>query len=60
MIGVISNDAFGFPYIGNQDNLAQKRLVIMKTERKFESLYINKDHSEQFRNHSDSGFYILR
>ena len=60
LIGVISNEKFGFPYNSNQDNLAQKRLFIMKTERKFESLFLNKDHSEKFRNRSDSGFYILR
>ena len=60
MIGIISNESFGFPYSGNPDALAQKRLVIMQTERKFENLYINNESCEHIRNFTDSGFYILR
>ena len=60
MIGVISDDAFGFPYSGKEDALAQKRLVIMKTERKFENIYITESNVDYQHNSTDNGFYFLR
>ena len=60
MIGVISDDAFGFPYSGKEDALAQKRLVIMKTERKFENIYITESYVDYQNNFTDNGFYFLR
>ena len=60
MIGVISDDAFGFPYSGREDALAQKRLVIMKTKRNFGNIYINESYVDYQNNFSDNGFYFLR
>ena len=60
MIGVISDDAFGFPYSGREDALAQKRLVIMKTKRNFENIYIKESSIDYQNNFTDNGFYFLR
>ena len=60
MIGVISDDAFGFPYSGREDALAQKRLVIMKTKRNFENVYIKESSIDYQNNFTDNGFYFLR
>ena len=60
MIGVITNESFGFPYSGREDALAQKRLVIMKTNRKFGNIYIKENSTDYFKNFTDNGFYFRR
>ena len=60
MLSILATEWIGFPYEGDSNAPAQKRLVILKTERKFQNLHVNGNSSVDVSNFSDSGFYIIR
>ena len=41
MFTVLVSESIGFPYDGNPNAPAQKRLVILKTERRFQNSYVH-------------------
>ena len=61
MMSVMFSDSVGFPYDDNPASPAQKRLIILKTEREFLNSYVQgMDSSKHITNSTDSGFYIIR
>ena len=60
MFTVLVSESIGFPYDGNPNAPAQKRLVILKTERRFQNSYVHGNSVVDTNNFNDTGFYIIR
>ena len=60
MFTVLVSESLGFPYDEDPNTPAQKRLVILKTERRFQNSYVHRNSKVDINNFNDTGFYVIR